>query len=374
MKIMRLLSSLHHDEAERGIFHLTRALLKKGHECIVVSSADHDNELVERLVRDGCTYVQMPLQKKSWFSLFQVLPLYFLIKKQHPDIIHVHSRTPALLVQWALKLMPADQRPKLISTVYGFYKATPYAKAMMDADHIITVSDSVVAYLKKHYPHLSPTQLTRIYRGVDTQKFIYRHHPSVFWVRRTFAEFKALEHKKWLLFPTTIGEDKGQEWLFDIVGNLRKDFPNIHVIVMDDDSNTSLYYEEFMQRMTALDLTGYFTFIGKREDTREWLAASNVVLGLANFPESIGMTVLQALHLGTPVVGWDTGAYSEILHELYPQGLVKQHNAKILCKSLKSQLQNVCRPAMTMDFTLKHMVDETIKVYKKVAASNDNLA
>lgn len=360
---MRLLSSLHHDEAERGIFHLTRALIKKGHECIIVSSSDHDNDLVERLERDGCRYIQMPLQKKSWISLLQVLPLYFLIKKHRPDIIHVHSRTPAFILQWALKLLPVGNHPKVVSTIYGFYKVTPYAKPIFKADHIITVSDSVKKYVTKSYPWLRPEQISLIYRGVDTQKFIYRHNPSVFWVRRTFAEFKEIEHKKWLLFPTSIGEDKGQEWLFDIVGNLRQDFPNIHVIIMDDDSNLSIYFEEFVQRMTALDLTDYFTFIGQREDSREWLSASNVVLGLANFPESIGITVLQALHLGTPVVGWDKGAYGEILNELYPQGLVKQHNAKILCKSVKAQLQNVCRPAISSEFTLKQMIEETIAVY-----------
>lgn len=366
MKIMRLLSSLHHDEAERGIFQLSRALLKQGHDCLIVSSADSDNDLVERLQRDGCDYVQMPIQKKSWFSLFQVLPLYFLIKDYRPDIIHVHSRTPAFLLNMALKLLPENQRPTVISTIYGFYKPTPYAKPMMDADHIIAVSDSVVAHLRQHYPHLSEGQISRIYRGVDTQKYIYRHHPSVFWVRRTFAEFPELEHKKWLLFPTKIDEDKGQEWLFDIVGNLRKDFPNIQVIVMDDDSNLSPYYEEFVQRMMALDLASHFTFIGKREDIREWLSASNVVLGLANLPESIGMNVLQALHLGTPTVGWDKGAYHEILQALYPQGLIKQNNALALCKAVKSQLQNVCRPAMSSEFTLKETVAETIKVYEKV--------
>ena len=37
---------------------------------------------------------------------------------------------------------------------------------------------------------------------------------------------------------------------------------------------------------------------------REWLSSANIVLSLANHPESIGMTALQAIHLGTPVIGW----------------------------------------------------------------------
>ncbi len=367
MKIMRLLSSIQYNEAERGIFHLCRALIKQGHQSIIISSTPMDNELVLRLIRSGNIYIEMPLQKKSWRSFLQILPLHLLIKKHQPDIIHIHSRTPAWIVKWALHGINANKRPKIVSTIYGFYQMTPYSQAIFDVNHVISVSNSVTKYIKKHQHQLKDEQISRIYRGVDNQKFIYRHNPSVFWLRRTFAEFPELEHKKWVLFPTVIGANKGQEWLFDIVGNLKNTFPNIHVIIMDDDNNdNNLYFNEFQQRAFALDLTNYFTFIGQRHDVREWLAASNVVVGLANFPESIGMNVLQALHLGTPVVGWDKAAYSEILHELYPQGLVKENNAKALCKAVKNQLLNVCRPAITDKFTLKIMVKETIAVYQKV--------
>ena len=51
MIVMRLLSSLKHDESERGIFHLGRALVKRGDTSIIVAGADHDNELVKRLER-----------------------------------------------------------------------------------------------------------------------------------------------------------------------------------------------------------------------------------------------------------------------------------------------------------------------------------
>ena len=53
----------------------------------------------------------------------------------------------------------------------------------------------------------------------------------------------------------------------------------------------------------------------KRNDMREWLSAANIVMALANEPESIGM---------------DQAAFSEILQPLYPQGLVKEYNAKAL--------------------------------------------
>lgn len=368
MIVMRLLSSLKHDESERGIFHLGRALVKNGHTSIIVSSADEDNELVKRLERDGNLYHQLHMNKKSWRSLLQVVPLRHLIEKYNPDIIHVHSRTPAWILHLALKRVKVERRPKLVSTMYGFYTINKYSQALLDVDTIITVSDSVTNYLIKgiRREELGPRHIKRIYRGVDTRRYPYRHNPSVYWLRRTFAEYPELEHKKWLVFPTVIGNEYGQEWLIDILGNLQEQFPNIHVIIMDEDYREGdVAHEDFRQRSNTLGLSERITYVGsKRNDMREWLSAANIVMALANQPESIGINALQAIHLGTPVIGWDQAAFSEILQPLYPQGLVKKYNAKALCKVVRSQLESVTRPEMTNKFTMRKMITETLGVYQ----------
>ncbi|WP_298977793.1 glycosyltransferase [uncultured Psychrobacter sp.] len=368
MIVMRLLSSLKHDESERGIFHLGRALVKNGHTSIIVSSADEDNELVKRLERDGNLYHQLHMNKKSWRSLLQVVPLRHLIEKYNPDIIHVHSRTPAWILHLALKRAKVKRRPKLVSTMYGFYPINKYSQALLDVDTIITVSDSVTNYLIKGIRRegLGPRHIKRIYRGVDTRRYPYRHNPSVYWLRRTFAEYPELEHKKWLVFPTVIGNEYGQEWLIDILGNLQEQFPNIHVIIMDEDYREGdVAHEDFRQRSNTLGLSERITYVGsKRNDMREWLSAANIVMALANQPESIGINALQAIHLGTPVIGWDQAAFSEILQPLYPQGLVKKYNAKALCKVVRSQLESVTRPEMTNKFTMRKMITETLGVYQ----------
>lgn len=368
MKIMRLLSSLKHDESERGIFHIGRALVKNGHTSIIVSSADEDNDLVRRLERDGNIYHQLHMNKKSWLALLQVAPLRRLIEKYNPDVIHVHSRTPAWILHLALRRARVKRMPKLVSTMYGFYPINKYSKALLDVDTIITVSDSVTNYLKKglRLEDANPKTIKRIYRGVDTRRYPYRHNPSVYWLRHTFAEYPELEHKKWLVFPTIIGHEYGQEWLIDILGNLQEQFPNIHVIIMDEDYiDNDVAHEDFRQRTNTLGLADRITYVGrKRNDMREWLSAANIVMALANEPESIGINALQAIHLGTPVIGWDQAAFSEILQPLYPQGLVKTYNANALCKAVRNQLESVTRPEMTNKFTMREMIEETLAVYQ----------
>ena len=370
MIVMRLLSSLKHDESERGIFHLGRALVKNGHTSIIVSSADDDNELVKRLERDGNLYHQLYMNKKSWLSLLQIVPLRHLIEKYQPDVIHVHSRTTAWILHLALRRARVKHMPKLVSTMYGFYPINKYSQALLDVDTIITVSDSVTNYLKKglRREEMGSKVIKRIYRGIDTRRYPYRHNPSVYWLRRTFAEYPELEHKKWLVFPTIIGNEYGQEWLIDILGNLQEQFPNIHVVIMDEDyRENNVAHEDFRQRTQALDLAERITYVGsKRNDMREWLSAANIVMALANQPESIGINALQAIHLGTPVIGWDQAAFSEILQPLYPQGLVKKYNANALCKAVRSQLESVTRPEMTDKFTMREMIKETLIVYQEL--------
>ena len=380
MKVLQLSSSLKHDESERGIYPISHALIKAGHESIIIGGADEDSELVTRLVRDGAIYHQMPMPKKSWWALRHVFTLRQLINEHQPDIIHVHSRTPAWVLHWALRPYPATMRPKIVSSLYGFYPLNSYSKALFDADILISASKSIDKYFKTKLGNITNDDdiecqaefdIVCVPRGVDVRKYPYRHHASVHWLHQTFAQYPELEHKKWLVFPTVIGQEYGQEWLVDILGNLQEKFPNIHAIIMDDDPSTRMhqcvFYEEFVQRLHALNLSDKVSYVGKNPpDKKDWLSSANVVLALANRPESIGMTALQAIHLGTPVVGWAKGAFADILTDLYPQGLVKEQTALSLCKSIKFHLANRIRPAMTHEYVIEEMVEQTLSVYQSL--------
>lgn len=379
MKVMHLSSSLKHDETERGIYAITHALMRAGHESIVIGAAHEEEELVTRLMRDDTVYYQLPMPKKSWWALKNVLKLRRIIQAHEPDIIHVHSRTPAWVLHWALHRTPKQKRPKIVATMYGFYPMNSYARALFYSDVIITASRSIDKYLrtklaqKKEELNIEehPFGIVCVRRGVDIRTYPYRHHASVYWLHNIFTEYPELEHKKWLLFPTPVGAEYGQEWLVDILGNLQEKFPDIHAIIAEDNetnlSDQDVSHEEFIQRLHALGLNDKVTFIGRRPpDMKEWLSSANVVLALANRPESIGITALQAIHLGTPVIGWAKGAFADILSALYPQGLVKEETAVALCKAVKSHLQNGLRPAMTHEYTIDQMTAETLAVYQSL--------
>ncbi|MFL1731527.1 glycosyltransferase family 4 protein [Moraxella oculi] len=379
MKVLHLSSSLKHDEAERGIYAITHALMRAGHESVVIGSADEDCELVIRLMRDGTVYQKLPMPKKSWWALKHVFKLKKIIQTHRPDIIHVHSRTPAWVLHWTLRLLPKTERPKVIATIYGFYPINSYSRALFYSDVIIAASLSIHKYLKDKILQKQemlniqnhPFDIICVRRGVDVRTYPYRHNSSVYWLHSVFTEYPELEHKKWLLFPTPIGTEYGQEWLVDILGNLKEKFPDIHAIIAEDletdPTDQDVAHEEFIQRIHTLGLNDRVTFIGRQPpDMKEWLSSANIVLALANYPESIGMTALQAIHLGTPVIGWAKGAFADILTATYPQGLVKEETAIALCRTVKSHLQNRLRPNMTHQYTIEQMTAETLAIYQSL--------
>ncbi len=116
---------------------------------------------------------------------------------------------------------------------------------------------------------------------------------------------------------------KGHEEFLTLIGQLSQRGRNVHgLIVGGDDPRRAGYSDELRQRVQALGLSDRVTFTGHRSDIREIYAASRAVLSLSTQPESFGRSVLEALAIGTPVLGFDHGGVGEVLGELNPQGLV----------------------------------------------------
>ena len=204
MKIMQLLPELNSGGVERGTLEIARALVAQGHTSLVVSNG---GRMVNQLEAEGSTHLKLAIHKKSLSSLWQIRPLRQLIVQHQPDIVHVRSRVPAWLTHFALKGIPAEKRPHLISTVHGFYSINRYSQIMTQAEKVIAVSDSVVKYIRDHYQNCPPEDIVRIYRGIDPAAFPHGYQPSAQWIQQTYQDFPELEHKFLIcfLFKQTLG-------------------------------------------------------------------------------------------------------------------------------------------------------------------------
>ncbi|MFH7806111.1 MULTISPECIES: glycosyltransferase family 4 protein [unclassified Acinetobacter] len=364
MKVMQLLPELNSGGVERGTLEIARALVAEGHESLVVSNG---GRLVAQLEAEGSTHLMLAIHKKALSSLWQIRPLRQLIEQHQPDIVHIRSRVPAWLTHFALKGIPAARRPHLISTVHGFYSINRYSQIMTQAEKVIAVSDSVVKYITDNYKNCPAQDIVRIYRGIDPTAFPHGYQPSVQWLNQTFKDFPELENKFLLCLPGRITRLKGHETLIGLVEKLQQQYPNLHAVVVGGaDPKKAAYLKEMQDTIQGKGLTDKITFVGHRSDIREWLAFSDVVLSLSNQAETFGRTALEALSVGTPVIGWNRGGVAEILSQLYPQGLIAVDDHAALFNAVKNHLDEPQQVKPVTTFSLKEMCDQTLHLYKQV--------
>lgn len=364
MKVMQLLPELNSGGVERGTLEIAKALVTAGHQSLVVSNG---GRMVQQLESEGSQHLSLAIHKKSLASLWQIRPLRQLILQHQPDILHVRSRVPAWLTHFALKGIPAAQRPHLISTVHGFYSINRYSAIMTRAEKVIAVSDSVVDYIHHNYPACPAQDIVRIYRGIDPKAFPHHYQPSAQWLQKTFQDYPQLEHRFLICLPGRITRLKGHETLIELIYELRKKHPQLHAVVVGGaDPKKAAYLDEIENKISNLGLSNDITFVGHRSDIREWLALSDVVLSLSSQAETFGRTALEALSLGTPVIGWKRGGVAEILSQLYPQGLIEVDDLDCMQMQLAHHIEQRQHVAPVQQFSLRQMCDQTLALYQRV--------
>lgn len=364
MKVMQLLPELNSGGVERGTLEIARALVQQGHESLVVSNG---GRLVPELEAEGSTHIQLPIHKKALSSLWQIRPLRKVIEQYQPDIVHVRSRVPAWLTHFALKGIPKARCPHLISTVHGFYSVNRYSAIMAHAEKVIAVSDSVVDYIHQNYPECPAQDIVRIYRGIDPKAFPHGYQPTAKWLNQVYLDYPQLENKFLLCLPGRITRLKGHETLIQLMAQLKQQYPQVHALVVGGaDAKKQAYLDELQNNVQQQGLTDNITFVGHRSDIREWLALSDVVLSLSNQAETFGRTALEALSVGTPVIGWKRGGVAEILSEVYPQGLIEVDDTTRLLHCVQQHIEQPVSVAPVTQFSLHDMCQNTLALYAEV--------
>jgi len=123
------------------------------------------------------------------------------------------------------------------------------------------------------------------------------------------------------------------------------------------------YLAELKTATRERGLTQRLHFLGHRNDLREILAISDVVLSLTQKPESFGRTTLEALCLGTPVLGYDHGGVGEILDALFPPGKIRAGDYDLAANRLREWSLMAPPAPLKNPFTLEAMLSNTLRNY-----------
>ncbi len=364
LRVLQVLPALDGGGVERGTLEVAAALVAAGHHSMVMSEG---GGMVPALEQGGSQHLTWPIGRKSIWILGLVPRLRRWLRDHPVDIIHVRSRLPAWIVHFALRNLAAEHRPHLVSTVHGLYSVGRYSAIMCHGERIIAVSHTVEGYLREHYPKLDPGRIRVIPRGIQPEEFPFGYQPDESWLAAWYQQYPALRGRFVLTLPGRITRLKGHHDFLEMLQRLlAAGLPVCGLIVGGEHPRRQRYAAELRKRVQELGLDSHLCFTGQRGDMREIYAASDIVFSLSRKPESFGRTTLEALSIGTPVIGYDHGGVGEILSELFPQGLVPLADIDGLVAHVSAYYQSLPQTPEQHRYLLDDMLTSTLGLYEEL--------
>lgn len=362
--VVQLVPALHAGGAERSTLEVARALVDAGHRSLVISAG---GRLVASLEAEGSRHITLDVGRKSLRSLMRVVPLRRLLRELAPDIVHVRSRVPAWLTSWALRgLHPA---PHLVTTVHGMNHPGAYSGVMLRGERVIVVSQSVRDFVLTHYPEVDAGRIRVVPRGIDMQAFPYGYRPDDVWRTEFFRRNPQLAGAPLLTLPGRGTRLKGHHDAIELVAALAARGMDTRLLLMGVvEPGREDYVQELRALVHARGLDDKVVMTPTRDDVRDVFAISALVLQLSTRPETFGRTVVEALSLCRPVLGYAHGGVGELLSELYPAGRVPPGDRERLTERAAELLRLAPSIAPLSNYRLEDMQRGVLEVYAELMA------
>jgi len=366
LTVMQLLPQLDVGGVERGTIQIAQALVAAGHRAIVVSAG---GRLVPELEACGAEHVTLAIGDKRLATLRHIATLRDCLRREAVDVVHARSRLPAWIGYLALRGLDAAMRPAWVTTVHGPYSVNRYSRIMVSGTRVIAISQFIRGYITDNYPGLDASRIVVIPRGVDRGDYRHDFMPDAAWQAAWNSSHGALAGRALLILPARLTRWKGQLDFIAVVAELRRRGIAVHGLIAGAAHPRKRGFEdELRARVATLGLEGDISFLGQRSDLRELLAISDIACSFTTEPEAFGRTTIEALSVGTPVVGYDYGGTAEILRSCFPAGLVPQGNIQGAADRIAALLASPVPVPREHPYTVEALQSATLAVYEALAS------
>jgi N-acetyl-alpha-D-glucosaminyl L-malate synthase BshA len=310
---------------------LAVSLAKKGHEIHIVSYAPpfrlrsyHPNIFIHEV--EVASY---PIFKYPPYALGIATKLVELVEDYHLELIHAHYAVPHAASAYLAKQILNDSSVKTITTLHGT------DITLVGADHsfhrvikfAIEESDGVTAvsrYLKTRT--IEEFDIRReirvIYNFVDAAR---TEQKSAVCKREAFAarDEKIIMHASNFRAVKRVGD------VVRVFARIRESIPAKLVLIGEGPERLFI-----QQLVKELKLTEDVCFLGAQDDTEPLFLCADLFI-LPSELESFGLTALEAMACGVPVIATETGGLPELITNgetgyLLPIGDIQQMAEKAI--------------------------------------------
>lgn len=364
LTVVQLLPALDPGGAERSTLEIAAALVAAGHRAVVIAAG---GAWVPRLEALGAEFIALDLKSKSLRALTRAGALRRALIALEPDIVHARSRLPAWLGWRALAGLPKS-RPAFVTTVHGLNSPGWYSGIMTRGERVICVSRTALAHVRQHWPQVSPSRLVLIPRGLDPRAFNPAPPPPR-WRAELDVAFPALAGRGYALLPARGTRLKNHAdaiaALARLVQTHRIDAALLLAGVIEP--GRAAYVAELQRLAGELGVADRVAYSPARDDVQWLLAQAAVVMQTSAKPESFGRSVIEALAMHTPIVGYAHGGVGELLDELYPEGAVAPFDVAALAAHAAALWGRQIELIVPPKYTLDAMQQATLALYADLA-------
>ena len=306
MRILLAAKTLGVGGLERIVVALARELCGRGHDVWVVSSG---GDLVAELRRTGAEHVLAPLDITSPIAVAQAArQIRQVIVEHHIDLVHSFSATASVAISLALRGRSANGLGgvRVVSSPMGLQNSprelpvTTWLRnwfLTLGAEQILVISPEIRRHLKR--VGARETALVDFnFVGLDIETF----QPSQEDYQSVRREFGFDGDARLVSTIGALHPRKSHELFIEAARRVVATEPRACFLIIGEG--------ELRAELEALalkrDLKGRLAFTGVREDVARLLSATDVYVKPGVVEGFIGITVLEALSLGKPVVAFET--------------------------------------------------------------------
>jgi len=227
---------------------------------------------------------------------------------------------------------------------------------------VVATSRRTAAYLE--VPH------TVIMHGIDTDRFSPPHDRS-----EAAGELGLDRRQLYVGCFGRVRRQKGTDVFVDSMIKLLPDFPHWSAIVAGRATAQHEAFEnELKERVAAAGLGERILFVGEHTDIDRWYKALTVFVAPQRW-EGFGLTPLEAMASGLPVVATTVGAFPELVVDGATGTLIEPGDVDAMAEAVRPYLADatLCRTQgdaglehVRRDFSLSREADALIEIYRRL--------
>ena len=365
MKILLLTSHLEIGGISNYTVWLAEGLRQEGHDVLVASGG---GELTEDLKQNGIIHFKVNIKIKNEISpvLFRtVSDLLKIVKREGIEIVHSQTRVSQVAAHYISKLTGVPY----VTTCHGLYKRRLFRRIFPCwGQRVIAISEPVREHLVNDF-NVPKQKVRLIHNGLDIERFSRSYTPKE---KRDIKQRCGLKDKGKIVGNIArLVSVKGQNYLLYAAREILKVRPKTQFLIIGDGETK----QELINLTEKLEINDSVFFTGALKEVGQVLSIMDIFAFPAVWQEGFGLSVLEAMTAGLPVVASNVGGIYTLVKDkrnglLVPPrdvpGLVDALLRLLDDKNLAVKMGEEGRYLAAKKFSLGKVVRQIADVYREI--------